>query len=90
MERLPESVYREFGVQGHWVLPKTVKDFSAMPLDQAHEQNNEKVKGSGGAVGQDFFKNLSHSMVLKNPMMTAITTRKVSLLRRVSRNSLRI
>ena len=25
--------------------------FSAMSIDQCHEQNNEVVKGSGGAVG---------------------------------------
>ena len=28
-----------------------LKRFSSMPIDQAHEQNNELVKGSGGAVG---------------------------------------
>jgi hypothetical protein len=30
---------------------KTDNPFSAMPLDQAHEQNNEMVKGDGGAIG---------------------------------------
>ena len=34
-----------------WVVSKTMKRFSSMPIDQAHEQNNELVKGSGGAVG---------------------------------------
>ena len=34
-----------------WVIPKSQKKFSSMPIDQAHEQNNEFVKGSGGAVG---------------------------------------
>jgi len=29
---------------------KLQKDFSAMPIDQAHEQNNEIVKSAGGAV----------------------------------------
>ena len=36
---------------GHWVISKIQNRFSAMPIDQAHEQNNLIVKGSGGAVG---------------------------------------
>ncbi|XP_046544723.1 uncharacterized protein LOC124254923 [Haliotis rubra] len=35
----------------NWCFPKTKRTFSAMPLDQAHEQNNKTVKDSGGAVG---------------------------------------
>lgn len=30
---------------------KTSNRFSAIPIDQAHEQENAKVKGNGGAVG---------------------------------------
>ena len=30
---------------------KTHSKFSSIPIDQGHEQNNELVKGSGGAVG---------------------------------------
>lgn len=51
MKSLPESVRREFLDHHHWVLSKTGKKFSSMPLDQAHEQANKMVKGSGGAVG---------------------------------------
>ena len=51
MECLPSSVYRQFEEYGHWVVQKTTNRFSAMPIDQCHEQNNEVVKGSGGAVG---------------------------------------
>ena len=25
--------------------------FSSMPIDQVHEQDNKRVKGSGGAIG---------------------------------------
>ena len=35
--------------QGCFVVHKT-NEFSAISLDQAHEQNNEIVKGNGGAV----------------------------------------
>ena len=34
----------------NWVLQKTTNRFSAIPLDQAHEQENAKVKGKGGVV----------------------------------------
>ena len=50
-DSLPTSIYEEFKEHGHWVDTKTTNQFSAMPIDQAHEQNNELVKGSGGAVG---------------------------------------
>ena len=51
MQSLPTSVLQEFEECGHWVIQKTKNRFSSMPIDQAHEQNNELVKGSGGAVG---------------------------------------
>lgn len=51
MESLPPSILEEFQAYGHWVIHKTHNRFSAMPIDQAHEQNNALVKGSGGAVG---------------------------------------
>ncbi len=38
-------------LEQNWVLTKTRRKFASMPLDQAHEQNNETVKGSGGAIG---------------------------------------
>ncbi len=33
------------------MVHKTRNKFSAMALDQCHEQNNAMVKGSGGAIG---------------------------------------
>jgi len=36
---------------GNFVVHKTSNRFSAMATDQCHEQNNEMVKGSGGAMG---------------------------------------
>jgi len=49
MKSLHESVEQELATG--WVLQKSEKRFSSMPLDQAHEQNNSVVKGSGGAIG---------------------------------------
>ena len=38
-------------LQNYWVFCKTNHQFAAMPLDQANEQNNEIIKGCGGAIG---------------------------------------
>ena len=43
-------IYEEFKA-GHFTAQKTKRVFSAMPIDQAHEENNACVKGDGGAVG---------------------------------------
>ena len=51
MESLPETIRIEFERNGHWVVHKTAKRFSGMPINQAHEQNNNTVKSAGGAVG---------------------------------------
>ena len=32
-------------------MQKTAKAFSSIPLDKAHEQNNELIKGEGGVIG---------------------------------------
>ena len=51
MKSLPDTIKDEFENFSHWVLSKTSNKFSAIPFDQAHEQENKIVKGSGGAVG---------------------------------------
>jgi hypothetical protein len=48
---LPPSVLQHFRNDGHWVVSKTPRRFSSIPIDQAHEQENKVVKGSGGAKG---------------------------------------
>ncbi len=37
--------------QGKFAVNKTSKNFSSIPIDHAHEQNNALVKVDGGAVG---------------------------------------
>ena len=51
MKNLPLLIRREFEDHGNWVVSKTKNRFSAIPIDQAHEQNNALIKGSGGAIG---------------------------------------
>ena len=36
---------------GKFVVHKSSRDYSAMAIDQAHEQANAVIKGDGGAVG---------------------------------------
>ena len=51
MKSLPSSIRNEFQTQNHWVLSKTNNNFSAIPIDRAHEQENAFVKGAGGFIG---------------------------------------
>ena len=51
MKMLPKSIKEEFANECHWVLSKTNNTFSTIPVDQAHEQENAYVKGSGGCIG---------------------------------------
>ena len=44
------SVFAEF-VRGKFVVQKTQHFFSLIALDHNHEQENEIIKGDGGAVG---------------------------------------
>ena len=37
--------------EARFVVNKTDRVFSSIPIDQAHEQNNALIKGDGGAVG---------------------------------------
>ena len=53
MAELPKThpdIYGEFH-SGHFTVQKTNQVFSAIPIDQAHKQNNACVKGDGGTVG---------------------------------------
>ena len=50
-ESLPAPILQEFEEYSHWVIRKTMNRFSTIPIDQAHEQNNEVGKGSGSAIG---------------------------------------
>ena len=51
LKSLPDNIAKEFQNEGHWVLSKTGYKFSAIPFDQANEQENKIVKSAGGAVG---------------------------------------
>lgn len=50
LEQQHPEVAREFH-KGNFVVQKSGRHFSAMAIDQAHEQNNAVIKGDGGAIG---------------------------------------
>ena len=50
MHRPPASATDEF-VKDHFTIKKTERSFSAIGIDQAHEQNNKSLKIDGGTIG---------------------------------------
>ena len=50
LEQTHPQVFNEFQL-GKFVVHKTLREFSGMAIDQAHEQANAIVKGDGGAIG---------------------------------------
>ena len=50
LELVCPNVYKEF-CSGNFVVRKPINPFSAIALDQAHEQYIAIIKGVGGAVG---------------------------------------
>ena len=49
LERTHTAIFSEF-VKGHFTVQKTMRRFSNMSADQAHEQENGKIKGGQGAI----------------------------------------
>ena len=50
LEDTNENIFQNF-MEGRFVVNKSGKPFSCIAEDQAHEQNNKRIKGDGGAVG---------------------------------------
>lgn len=50
LEQHHPQVAREFH-NGNFVVHKSCREFSAIAIDQAHEQANAVIKGDGGAIG---------------------------------------
>ena len=56
------------------MVHKTSNKFSAMALDQSHEQNNAMVKGSGGAVGLTGNPGALRRWMVAGPEIARLTT----------------
>ena len=71
MKNLPDSIRNEFE-EGRWVLSKTNKSFSCIPIDQAHEQENASVKGSVGFIGLTETPSALKRWMLSGPELTRL------------------
>ena len=69
---LPEDVKKDF--MKNWVVQKTSRRFSAIPLDQTHEQENAKVKGKGGVVGLTENPSALQQWMVAGPQMARLLT----------------
>lgn len=66
-----EKVNEEF-LKGNFVIRKTKKPFSAIAVDQAHEQQNAVIKGEGGAIGLFHDANALMRWALAGPEITRL------------------
>ena len=71
LEKSHPNIYAEF-VKGKFVVKKTQHAFSAIAIDQAHEQNNALVKGDGGAVGLTANPAALHRWMVSGPEMARL------------------
>ena len=58
--------------KGLFTVTKSLKRFSSIAIDQAHEQNNAMVKGEGGAVGLTENPNALRRWMLSGPEMARV------------------
>ena len=65
------AIYAEI-LKGNFAVKKSRRTFSAIATDQAHEQNNAKVKGDGGAVGLTENPAASHPWMVSGPEMAHV------------------
>ena len=74
MISLPHTVpyvYEAF-TRGQFTVHKTPRRFSAMSVDQAHEQQNAMVKGDGGAVGLTKNEHALHRWLMTGPELARL------------------
>ena len=83
MENLPVHIFKEFVEHGNWVIRKTTKRFSAMPIDQAHEQNNETVKGSAGGIGLTESPSAFSKWMVSGPEQVRVLNLRMSASQRI-------
>jgi hypothetical protein len=67
------AVYDEF-MKGHFVVQRSEKLFSAMGLDQAHEQQNELIKGVGGVIGLTENPSALHRWMVSGPEIARLVS----------------
>ena len=51
LDKTDPIIYEEFMTNGSFVVSRPKNTFSAMGIEQRHEQLNKDVKGDGGIIG---------------------------------------
>lgn len=65
---------KELSISGNFVFQKTQHCFSAMAVDQCHEQHNATIKGDGGAVGILTVPGALHRWTVARPEISRLIT----------------
>ena len=66
------DIYEQF-LNGDFTMVKSLKKFSAIAEDQAHEQNNKLIQAEGGAIGIRDSKDALMKWMIAGPEMADIT-----------------
>ena len=78
-----QQIATEFN-NGNFTVHKTEKVFSAMAIDQAHEQNNSAIKGDGGAIGLTQSPGALRRWMVAGPEVVRLTSEfELSILKKV-------
>ena len=71
LERSHPILFEEFK-HGHFTVRKSMHKFSSISLDHAHEQENAKVKGDGGASGLFQDEKALHRWMVGGPELSRL------------------
>ena len=71
LKSLPSSILAQLQ-SGNFTVTRTKHKFSSITIDQAHEQSNKTVKGSGGAVGLFLSRDMLTKWLLVTPELSRI------------------
>ncbi len=71
LEVLPDSIQVEFE-KGHWTITRSNRRFSSLPIDQAHEQANTRVKGVGGIIGLTENPDMLERWIVTGPAISRV------------------
>ena len=65
------ALYSEFK-DGKFVVHNSLRRFSGIPIDQAHEQNNKLVKGDGGIIGITHNESALNRWIVSGPEVSRL------------------
>ncbi len=71
LEQSHPSIYAEFAKR-NFIVKKSKRSFSAISIDQAHEQNNAIVNGDGGAIGLTENSTALHQWMVSDSEMACL------------------